>query len=93
MVWWAGPCRVPYPSVLDVPHELVEHVSWLIYARRRELRSAWRKSSCFKQALLTLAHLRESETCRQVGTGFGLSEATAWRYRDSFAVLRPSPPA
>ncbi|MEU5307123.1 IS5/IS1182 family transposase, partial [Streptomyces noursei] len=33
-----GASLVPYPSMLDVPHELVEHVSWLIYARRRELR-------------------------------------------------------
>ncbi len=73
---------VPYPSMLDVPHELVEHVSWLIYTRRRELRSPWRKLSCFKQALLALAHLRKNETFAQVGAGFGLSEATAWRYVD-----------
>lgn len=66
--------------MLDVPHELVEHVSWLIHARRRELRSAWRKLGCFKQALLVLAHLRKNETLAQVGAGFGVSEATAWRY-------------
>ncbi|PWI05259.1 IS5/IS1182 family transposase [Streptomyces sp. NWU339] len=66
--------------MLDVPHELVEHVSWLIYARRRELRSTWRRLSCFKQALLVLAHLRKNETLAQVGAGFGVSEATAWRY-------------
>jgi hypothetical protein len=29
--------------MLDIPYELVEHVSWLIYARRRELRSPWRR--------------------------------------------------
>ena len=73
---------VPYPSMLDVPYELVEHVSWLVYTRRRELRSPWRKLSCFKQALLTLAHLRKNETFAQVGAGFGVSEATAWRYVD-----------
>ena len=73
---------VPYPSMLDVPHELVEHVSWLIYARRRELNSPWRKLGCFKQALLVLAHLRKNETFAQVGAGFGVSEATAWRYVD-----------
>lgn len=66
--------------MLDVPYELVEHVSWLIYARRRELRSPWRKLGCFKQALLVLAHLRKNETLAQVGAGFGVSEATAWRY-------------
>ena len=66
--------------MLDVPHELVQHVSWLIYARRRELRSVWRRLSRFKQALLVLAHLRKNETLAQVGAGFGVSEATAWRY-------------
>ncbi|MER5481280.1 transposase family protein, partial [Streptomyces sp. NPDC002734] len=59
-----------------------ERVSWLIYARRRELRSPWRRLSCFKQALLTLAHLRKNETFARVGAGFGVSEATAWRYVD-----------
>ncbi|WSU55623.1 transposase family protein [Streptomyces sp. NBC_01092] len=68
--------------MLDVPHELVEHVGWLIYARRRELNSPWRKLGCFKQALLVLAHLRRNETFAQVGAGFGVSEATAWRYVD-----------
>lgn len=27
-----GALSVPYPAMLDVPYELVEHVSWLIYA-------------------------------------------------------------
>ncbi|MFG2821499.1 transposase family protein [Kitasatospora sp. NPDC048365] len=73
--------------MLDVPHELVEHVSWLIYARRRELRSRWRRLSCFNQALLTLAHLRKNETLAQVAAGFGVSEATAWRYVDETLEL------
>jgi hypothetical protein len=73
---------IPYPSTLDVSHELVEHVSWLIYARRRELRSRWRKLGCFKQALLALAHLRKNETLAQLAAGFRVSEATAWRYVD-----------
>ncbi len=77
-----GALSVPYPSMLDVPHELVEHVSWLIYARRRELNSPWRRLGCFKQALLALAHLRKNETFAQVGAGFGVSQATAWRYVD-----------
>ncbi len=68
--------------MLDVPHELVEHVSWLIYARRRELGSCWRKLSCFKQVLLALAYLRKNETFAQLAAGFDISEATAWRYAD-----------
>jgi hypothetical protein len=73
---------VPYPATLDIPHELVEHVSWLIYARGRELHSRWRKLGCFKQALLALAHLRKNETLAQLGAGFGVSTATAGRYVD-----------
>lgn len=71
---------VPYPAMLEVPYEVVEHVSWLIYARRRERNSPWRKLSCFHQALLTLVHLRKNETLAQVGSGFGISTATAGRY-------------
>lgn len=71
---------VPYRAMLDVPYEVVEHVSWLIYARRRELHSRWRRLSCFRQALLVLVHLRKNETLAQVGAGFGVSTATAGRY-------------
>ncbi|NUR03749.1 MAG: transposase [Streptomyces sp.] len=68
--------------MLDVPHELVEHVSWLVYARRRELGSRRRKLSCFKQALLALAYVRKNETFAQLAAGFDISEATAWRCVD-----------
>lgn len=71
---------VPYRAMLDVPHEVVEHVSWLIYARRCELHSRWRKVGCFRQALLVLVHLRKNETLAQVTAGFGVSTATAGRY-------------
>ncbi|ANZ21726.1 transposase IS4 family protein [Streptomyces noursei ATCC 11455] len=81
---------VPYSSMRDVPHELVEHVSWLIHARRQELNSPWRRLGCFKQALLVLAHLRKNETFAQVGAGFGVSEATAWRYVDETLMILAS---
>jgi hypothetical protein len=70
---------VPYRATVDVPYELVEHVSWLIYARRCERRTRWRKLGCFKQALLVLVHLRKNEP---LAAGFGVSTATAWRYVD-----------
>lgn len=78
---------VPCSSMLDVPHELVERVSWLTYARWPELNSPWRRLGCFKQTLLVLAHLRKNETYRQVGAGFGVLEATAWRYVDETLAL------
>ncbi|MGX8904718.1 helix-turn-helix domain-containing protein [Streptomyces netropsis] len=81
--------------MLDVPYELVEHVAWLIHARRRELGTRWRRLGCFKQAFLALAHLRKNETFSQAGAGFGVSEATAWRYVDEtlevLAAWAPDP--
>ncbi|MFE5596671.1 transposase family protein [Streptomyces sp. NPDC056549] len=68
--------------MVDVSHELVEHVSWLIHARRCERRSWWRKLGCFQQALLTLVHLRKNETLSALAAGFGISTTTAWRYVD-----------
>lgn len=53
---------VPYRAMLDVPDEVVEHISWLMYARRCELNSRWRRLGCFRQALLVLVHLRNNET-------------------------------
>ncbi|WP_446044999.1 transposase family protein, partial [Streptomyces olivaceus] len=77
-----GALLVPYPATLDVPHELVEHVSWLLYEHRRAHNTRRRKLGCFQQALLTLVHLRKNETFSQLGAGFGISQATAWRYVD-----------
>ncbi len=79
--------------MLDVPYELIEHVSWRIYTRGRELRLPRRKSSCFEQALLALAHLRKNETFAQVGAGFGGSGATAWRYVDETLEVLGAEPA
>ncbi len=81
--WCAGVAlMIPYPAMLDVLHELVEHVSWLLHEHRRARNTRWRKLGCFKQALLTLGHLRKNETFSQLGTGFGISQAIAWRYVD-----------
>ncbi|MFC8177180.1 transposase family protein [Streptomyces sp. NPDC057325] len=77
-----GALVVPYPAALDVPHELVEHVAWLLHERHKARNTRWRKLGCFKQALLTLVHLRKNETFWQLGAGFGISQATAWRYID-----------
>jgi hypothetical protein len=68
--------------MLDVPYELVEHVAWLLHEHRQARNTRWRKLGCFKQALLTLVRLRKSETFSQLGAGFGISQATAWRYVD-----------
>jgi hypothetical protein len=77
-----GALLVPYPATLDVPHELVEHVAWLLYEHRRARNPRRRKLGCFDQALLTLVHLRKNETFAQLGAGLAISQATAWRYVD-----------
>lgn len=71
---------VPYRAMLDVPHEVVEHVSWLVHARRCERKSRWRRLGCFRQALLALVHLRKNETLAWAAAGFGVPTATAGRY-------------
>ncbi|MFB7032303.1 MULTISPECIES: IS5 family transposase [unclassified Streptomyces] len=77
-----GALLVPYPATLDVSHELVEHIAWLLHEHRRARSIRWRKLGCFQQALLTLVHLRKNETFSQLGAGFGIPQATAWRYVD-----------
>lgn len=71
---------VPYRAPLDVPHDLVEHVAWLLHEHCQARNTRCRKFGCFQQALLTLVHLRENETFAQLGDGFAISQATAWRY-------------
>ncbi len=89
-----GALLVPYPATLDVPHELVEHVAWLLYEHRRARDTRWRKLGCFDQALLTLVRLRKNETFAQLGAGFAISQATAWRYVDeALEVLASWAPA
>jgi hypothetical protein len=78
-----GPRLVPYRAPVDVSHELVGHVAWLIRARRCGRRSRWRKPGCFQQALLAPAHLRENETLPALAAGFEVSTATAWRHADA----------
>src|SRR6516225_5694526 len=46
----------------------------------QEDRSAWRKLSPGRQALLALAYLRRGDTFAELAAGFGIGTATAWRY-------------
>ncbi|MFD8204782.1 IS5/IS1182 family transposase, partial [Streptomyces sp. NPDC059701] len=68
-----GALLVPYPAALDVPHELVEHVAWLLHEHRCRINSRQRKLNCFKQALLALAHFRKTDTAPCFGPGLSLS--------------------
>ena len=73
-----------YRVTLDVPLPLVLFVSRLLAAHRREIgtRDGTRALSCWKQAVFALAWFRDRPDLRRLGQGFGISQATAYRYKD-----------
>jgi hypothetical protein len=73
-----------YRVRLDVPRDLVLFVSGLLAARRREIgtRKTVRRLGCYRQALFGLAWFRDKGSIPRLGAGFGLSQATAYRYID-----------
>jgi hypothetical protein len=76
--------------MVDVPRELVQYLGRLLAAERRArgTRTGTRALTCFYQALLVLVWFRKAEDLALLGAGFGVSRATAYRYRDEgIAVL------
>ncbi len=73
-----------YRVTLDVPFQLVVFVSRLLAEHRRELgtRKGTRALTCWKQAVFTLAWFRDRPDIRRLGQGSGISQATAYRYKD-----------
>jgi hypothetical protein len=86
---------IAYRVMLDVPRELVAYLAALLRAERRA-RGTRRKArvlTCFRQALFALVWLRKREDLTVLGAGFGISRATAYRYRDeAVAVLSAEAP-
>ena len=77
-----------YCVTLDVPVELVRFLARLLSAERRRVgtRRDTRRLTPFKQAVFGLAWLRDRCDIERLGSGFGLSRATAYRYHEE--VLR-----
>ena len=75
---------VPYRAILDVDRELVRFVARLLRDERRArgTRRNTRSLSCYRQALFGLVWFREKVDIPNLGRGFGLSKATAYRYID-----------
>ena len=73
-----------YRVMLDVPFQLAAFVSGLLAEHRRELgtRAGTRALTCWKQAVFALAWFRDQPDIRRLGAGFGISQATAYRYKD-----------
>jgi hypothetical protein len=79
-----------YCVMLDVPRDLLLYVSHLLDQERarRGTRRGARLLTCYKQAMFVLAWFRDRPDVERLGVGFGLSRATAYRYRDEgIAVL------
>lgn len=80
---------IAYPAMLDVPRELVTRVSRLLRAERRArgTRRNSRALTCWNQALLGLVWFRKHEEMTVLAAGFGISRATAYRYRDELITV------
>jgi hypothetical protein len=78
-----------YRVMLDVPFQLAVFVSGLLADHRRELgtRDGTRALTCWKQAVFALAWFRDRPDIRRLGAGFGISQATAYRYKDEAAEV------
>jgi len=73
---------ITYRVRLDVPRELVLFVSRLLARHRKETgtRKNTRSLGCYRQALFVLAWYRDKTDIPRLGAGFGLSQATSYRY-------------
>jgi DDE superfamily endonuclease len=73
---------ITYRVRLDVPRELVLFVSRLLARHRAEIgtRKGTRSLGCYRQALFVLAWYRDKADIPRLGAGFGLSQATSYRY-------------
>jgi hypothetical protein len=85
---------IAYRAMLDVPRELVSYVAGLLRAERaRGTRRKARALTCWYQALLVLVWFRKRADLTVLAAGFGISRATAYRYRDeALAVLAAQAP-
>src|SRR4051794_32470058 len=75
--------------MLDVPRELVTHLADLLRIERRRLgtRRNTRALTCRRQALLGLVWFRKHEEMTTLAAAFGLSRATAYRYRSEVITV------
>jgi hypothetical protein len=68
--------------MLDVPVQLTLFIARLLAAHRREIgtRRGTRALGCRRQAVFALAWFRDRPDVARPGRGFGISQATAYRY-------------
>jgi hypothetical protein len=69
-----------YPSGVDVSSSALRFLAARLKEHRRGLGTRWRRLNAGRQALLTLAHLRNGQPYAQLAAGFGIGTTTAYRY-------------
>ncbi|MFI5950404.1 transposase family protein [Micromonospora chalcea] len=69
-----------YPASIPLSTRSLTRLTGLIRDHRRALGGRWRRLPAQQQALMALAHLRNSDTLTRLAAGFEVSVATVWRY-------------
>ena len=69
-----------YRACLDVPTRMTRFVADLLVSSRAARGGRWWALSVWRAAKLVLVYLRTNTPLSQLGAGFGVSTATAWRY-------------
>ncbi|MEU9349270.1 IS5 family transposase [Streptomyces sp. NPDC048278] len=69
-----------YPSGVDVSSSALRFLAVRLKEHRRALGTRWRRLNAGRQALCTLAHLRNGQPYAQLAAGFGIGTTTAYRY-------------
>jgi hypothetical protein len=77
-----------YPSTISLSSRTLNHLAERIRVHRQQRKSRWRRLAPGRQALLTLAHLRNGDTYTRLAAGFEIGVSTAWRYvQEAVALL------
>ncbi|MEU6720591.1 transposase family protein, partial [Nonomuraea sp. NPDC046802] len=76
-----------YRAAVDLSPQTLNYVAGMIRRHRKAIGSLWRRLNPGQQALLVLVYLRKGETFNELGAGFGVSTATAWRYVEETVTL------
>jgi hypothetical protein len=73
---------VTYVATLDVPRQVVDHLSRLLVAHQRRIGTprGSRALGLFRQAVLVLRWFRERACVHCLARDFGVSQATGYRY-------------
>jgi hypothetical protein len=88
-----GASMLFYRAALPLSAQTLSYVAGVIRRHRAKIGSCWRKLNAGRQALLVLVHLRKGETFADLGAGFAVGTATAWRYaRETITLLAARAP-